>query len=189
MTTIRTRTLLAASCLAVGLAACSSATPEAEHRAAHDHTAHSHDGATIKLGAPVAFAHTVDGDFSVGTYTDIVVSVSENAGTGAMDLSASGTDDLDVLGSTASLTIGDLGADDPTAWRIAVRPNADGVHYLNLFAQVRGGAEDGLTRAHSIRIDLGGGSAAQTDNKVTVMDGQRVVVMEAEETIEQAEPN
>ena len=135
---------------------------------------------TVKPGAAVEFGHKVEGQFSVGQFSDIIVTaMGDNQ---ALNLSAQGTENLDV-GTITALSF-DEG--EAPSWRISVRPKTDGVHYLNLFGIAKSGERNlENARVQSIRIDLGGRSADLNEaQKPTVIESENgaVAVFEAEET-------
>lgn len=138
--------------------------------------------ATVKPGAAVQFGHKVEGQFSVGQYSDIIVTaIGDNQ---ALSLSAQGTENLEV-GSISALTF--IEGETPS-WRISVRPKTDGVHYLTLFGIAKSGIRDlENARVQSIRIDLGGdGPELNAAQKPTVVESENgaVAVFKAEETID-----
>ncbi|MGB3456335.1 MAG: hypothetical protein WBG08_00805 [Litorimonas sp.] len=171
------------------LAACS-ASPDAVSATDDAHAGHAHmEAHTVKPGAAVQFSYTIDGTLSVGAFTDVVVGMDHAYSGETVTVSASATEGLDVLSSSAEKRF-DTASAFAEPWRIAIRPSHDGVHYLTLTAVVDdpSGAPD--ARVQSIRIDLGG-KTIPTDpaGKPTLTgseDGQ-VAVLRASETIESAD--
>ncbi|MGJ8561388.1 MAG: hypothetical protein ACSHX3_14230 [Litorimonas sp.] len=141
--------------------------------------------ATVKPGAALEFSSRIDGDLVVGAYTDIEVTISPDYAAGTLQATATGTEGLDILSSNAQLSH-DM-ATGRAIWRVAVRPQDDGLHYLNIMATVSGLPTDEPTaRAFSIAIDPGTKSDARDDgNKATIVEegSENLAVFEAEETI------
>lgn len=141
--------------------------------------------ATVKPGAALEFSSQIDGDLIVGTYTDIEVTISPAYTAGMLQVTATGTEGLDILASNTQLSH-DM-ATGRAVWRLAVRPKDDGLHYLNIMATVSGLPTDEPTaRAFSIAVDPGTKSEARDDgNKPTIVetDSENLAVFDADETI------
>lgn len=141
---------------------------------------------TVKPGAALGFSHTVDGDLSVGSYSDVLIRIDEGYEAGRLTVLATGSASLDVLASSNRLSR-DLSAEAATPWRIAVRPGHDGLHYLTLQAEVTDGASGQTSaRVQSIRLDLGGKMRDELAGKPDIQQlGEEgaVAVLRADETI------
>jgi hypothetical protein len=141
--------------------------------------------ATVKPGAAVQFSSQIDGPLIVGAYTDIEIAISHAYEAGILQATATGTDGLDVLSSNAQLSH-DM-ATGRALWRVAVRPNDDGLHYLNIMATVTDlSGHEPTARAFSIAVDPGSKSEPRDDGMkpMIVQDGsENLAVLDAEETI------
>jgi hypothetical protein len=156
----------------------------------HDH-AHAADKSgvfkTVKPGAALQFSHQIDGVLSVGAYTDVVIQVADSYNSGSLSLSASGSEALDVLSSSAEMSRELAPGQAPTTLRVAVRPTHDGVHYLNVMGQVADAeAGSSMSRAYAVRLDLGGKTVDTVAGKPNIkMQGDKpVAAFQAVETIE-----
>ena len=143
--------------------------------------------ATIKPGAAIQLLSSqTDGSLSVGSYTDVVVTLSPDYVDGIMRAKATGSEGLEILGSSATLQH-DMSKGDVT-WRVTVRPADDGVHYLSLLTTVSGEGVTGQTaRTFSVKLDLGGNPERkdQKTSDIVVDDsGRPLVIMDADETID-----
>ena len=143
--------------------------------------------ATIKPGAAIRLLSSeTDGSLSVGSYTDVVITLSPDYADGVMRAQATGSEGLEILGSSANLEH-DMSEGDVT-WRVTVMPADDGVHYLSLLTTVSGEGVTGQTaRTFSIKLDLGGTSKRndQKPSDIVIDDnGRPLVIMDAEETVD-----
>jgi hypothetical protein len=141
--------------------------------------------ATVKPGAALQLSSQIEGELTVGAYTDIVITIAPSYETGLLQATATGTDGLDILASSAQLNH-DM-ATGRALWRVAVRPNDDGLHYLNIVATVSGlPSGEPTARAFSIAIDPGAKSEPRdtVTKPIIVEDGsENLAVFDAEETI------
>lgn len=173
--------------LAVGLGACAQQSTPADLTAeatsqTDKHTFH----ATVKPGAAVEFVHRTSGPLEVGEQGFVEFTVRDGYDGGTIVLAASESEGLSVFGASTSATM-DMSGDAPHIWRVNFSADAEGVQYLRVRADVS--PDEGLasTRAYAARIEVGDidAAAAQKTTPVQVTpQGERVVIMEAEETIE-----
>lgn len=184
MTPVSKSLWISAACAAFILSGCVGETHHEGVATAHKHTANT-PVATVKPGAALQFTSRVDGELVAGTYTDIVVTISPTYEDGLLQATATGTDGLDILSSHTQLSH-DM-ATGPAVWRIAVRPNDDGLHYLNIMATVSSlPSAEPTARAFSIAVDPGSKSKApdeSTKANIIQSGSENLAVFEAEETI------
>ena len=155
-------------------------------KGAHTHD-HHHDGQAHmehrhgKTSAPVQFGHKVEQAFTVGRFSDVIVTAQGDGV--SLSLSANATPGLEV----GSITELPQASGEAPSWRIAVRPTSEGVHYLNLFGVTDQRAKDlSDVRVQSIRIDLGGqGKEINASQKPIMIESETggVAVFKARETI------
>ena len=184
------KTIATAAAVLSFCTACAASEPamqtKAAAAAAHTDVKTGHHNATVKPGAALQFAHSVEGTLSVGAYSDVALTVIHDYDAGALTLEASGSDSLDILSSTARMSAPLSSSQAPVQWTVAVRPTHDGVHYLNLRGQVTDAAT-GLssTRVHAVRLDLGGKTVdvSSAKSEVVMQGDQPVAVFDAVETI------
>ncbi|MEL6687462.1 MAG: hypothetical protein AAFP97_07555 [Pseudomonadota bacterium] len=182
-------TLILAGVTAMSLAQAATAHDLKHSHNGHTHSHASHDGQANmadrhgKPSAPVQFNHDFQASFSVGRFTDVIVTAAGNDQQ-TFSMVANGTPDLEVGKVTAlPVTRGEA-----PRWQISVRPTTDGVHYLNVIGMTESG-DIGFTQARiqSIRIDLGGSSKSFNAAQKPVLAeraGRSVAVFQAKETIE-----
>ncbi len=142
--------------------------------------------ATIKPGAGVTFSHKLRAPVQAGESGVVDLTIEEAYATGILKLETSGTDGLNVFGSSVSAR--ESMADRQThSWSLNYQAEADGVYYLNVLATVESDNQPGSARAYAIRIEVGDISKAAPDDKVTpptqLPSGETAIIMEAEETI------
>lgn len=184
MTTLSKPFWLSASFATIILSGCVGETHQESANVAHKHTANT-PVATVKPGAALELSSRIDGALVAGTYTDIEVTISAAYDVGTLQATATGTDGLEVLSSLAHLSH-DM-ATGPVVWRLAVRPNDDGLHYLNIMATVSGlTSAEPTARAFSIAIDPGSKSQAvkeSTSAKILQSRSENLAIFEAQETM------
>jgi hypothetical protein len=141
--------------------------------------------ATIKPGAALEFSAKIDGTLRAGSYSDVEITITPGYNTGTLTAEATGTEGLDVLGSSDRLTH-DM-ASGAAVWRVTVRPSDDGLHYLNIMARVSElTSREPAARAFSFAIDPGTKSEPQdAANKAVIIQSgeQSLAILDAEETI------
>lgn len=142
---------------------------------------------TIKPGASVTFSHEAPGKLDVGDTGSVTLTVHEGYPSGTLHLQASGDTGLSVFGAEAS-TRRDMTDVTSHTWRIDFAAEADGVHYLNILARIEMAEGFQESRAYAVRVEVGDWQTAQAKVQAATAlemqaDGERAVIMEAEETI------
>lgn len=181
--TILGSSLLLTAC--AGSVTDSEMTSQTEAASSQTHNDHY---ATVKPGAAITLSSEIDGTLSVGTYTDIELTLTSGHSAGTLQATAKGTPGLDVLQSNSSLNH-DMST-GRAVWRVAVRPQNDGKHYLNIMAITFGGdVQDERARAFSIPLDLGGKTVSDSAEKLNLIEDEtgKLIIFEAEETISPSE--
>lgn len=141
---------------------------------------------TVKPGASVTVTHELSGKTEAGQNGSAKISLYEGYPGGAMIVKATGSEGLDVFGAGATSRF-DMASGTGHDFAVSYRAETDGVYYINLMATAE--PEGGKTeiRAHSIRVEIGDWQSAEASKPKPDMemlpDGQRAVIMEAEETI------
>lgn len=176
--------VLSLTCTAMIASGCAEGTSGVPTKVAHK-VAPEMTVATVKPGAALQFSSQMQGDLSVGAYTDIEITIDPSYQTGILQATATGTDGLEVLASGAQLHH-DM-ATGRAEWRVAVRPKDDGLHYLNIMATVSGlPSGEPTARAFSIAVDPGTKSEPRdgvTKPMIVQSGSENLAVFEAEETI------
>lgn len=142
--------------------------------------------ATVKPGAGVSFTHTVNGNESARSGV-VDLQVEEYYLAGSLMLEASGEDGLSVFGATRNQRV-DMASGVMHAWSVNYEAEQDGVYYLNVQATAEPEGQPMSMRSYSVRIEIGdfvpGAEKARNGDVTTTADGDLIIVMEAEETIE-----
>lgn len=142
---------------------------------------------TIKPGASVTFSVDEAETIMVGENGSVTLTVNEGYPSGVLHLKASGGNGLSVFGAERVARM-DMASGTSHQWRIDYSADADGVYLINILATAE---LDGFSemRAHSIRVKVGNWQTAKAEadaaRKTAILpDGERAVILPAEETIE-----
>ena len=143
---------------------------------------------TIKPGASVTFSMDEAKPIASGENGSVTLTVNEGYPSGVLHLKASGGAGLNVFGAER-VAQKDMASGTSHTWRIDYSADADGVYLINILATAE--PEPGFKemRAHSVRVKVGDWQTAaakvQAAQKTEMLpDGERAVILEAEETIE-----
>jgi len=178
--------LAISSVLIGGLAACAAATADEELAAtsvapapASKTIAHV---ATVKPGASVTMTSVLPKSMTSGSYQTVRLRFDESYVNGIMTVTVVPTAELSLFGSAGVRTF-NMAVPGSHVWDLDVKADADGVYFLNVFAEAQGEA-----RSFSVRLDMGTTTQKMFQNAVPadgeLTDGGKVRVMEAEEIIQ-----
>lgn len=142
---------------------------------------------TIKPGAGVIVDATTTDTLQAGENGATFVSIFEPYSEGTLLLTSTGSEGLSVFGAETTAQI-DMSLEGPHEVRLDYSADIDGVYYINMVATTIfiDGRED--SRAHAIRVEVGDwqntSEASRSSDTEVSPDGEAMVVMDAEETIE-----
>lgn len=141
---------------------------------------------TVKPGAGVIFTHTVQTE-EASRRGVVDLSVEEYYDSGTLTLEASGDEGLSVFGASRTAQV-DMASGAVHDWSISYEAEADGIYYINVQATAEPDSSPLSRRAYSVRLEIGdfvpGAEKGRTGNIETSANGDLIIVMEAEETIE-----
>lgn len=138
---------------------------------------------SIKVGAAVDVSHRQTGAVDPGSVGVVAFTMNEPYDSGTMAVVAAGSAGLELVPPSPSTTVA-LGAGASHQWDVSFRAAAAGSYYIDLSIKVTlpNGASE--MRSYSARVDVGAGGAAQKANvKTEIVNGEPVVVMDAQETV------
>lgn len=160
-------------------AAC--AAPES---AADAETKKTEPFSTVKPGAAVSFSHSLRAPVDPGGDGVLLLTIRETYDNGAMLLEAS-SEGLELAGASRSKTLS-MDAGDTHQWDLYFDASDGGVYYIDIVAIVDDGNGGGSTRSYSAAIQVGDDATVAKPSADVIRDaaGVPVVVMEAEETVE-----
>lgn len=166
------------------IAAASCAASENDSAASseqHQHPAHQ----TVKPGASVTFAHELRDAVDPGGSGVLELTIDEGYGAGELTLTAA-SGGLALAASSQSTTR-TLANGSRHSWDIFFDAPAGGVHYIDVTATVTD--ENGVTtsRAYSAAVKVGDGAGLAKPDSPVVFDaeGEPVMIMQAEESIDE----
>ena len=140
---------------------------------------------TAKPGASVSFSHTLRSSVAPGESGVLELTIDENYAGGSMEIIAA-SDGLDLAAASRSLSVSMAGADQHR-WDVYFDAPNGGVHYIDF--SVTATDENGVaaSRAYSAAVSVGDGAVlAKPDAPIVIdADGEPVVIMSADETIEE----
>ncbi|MEM1035690.1 MAG: hypothetical protein AAGI14_02895 [Pseudomonadota bacterium] len=141
---------------------------------------------TIKPGAGIVIESTLSDGVVAGGNGTATLSVLEPFSEGTLTLTSTGSEGLRVFGAETTARL-DMSLEGPHTVRLSYAADADGVYYINTIATTESnGIEE--SRAHAVRVEIGDWESAAEEQKSAQLevsaDGETVVIMEAEETIE-----
>lgn len=188
MTQFRSRPLTLCVLAALAVAACagreSSRTTPAPGGAAEKAAAIAVAGAG-KGSAAVDFTYRLQAPVKSGDSGAVTLSVRETYDDGVLILAMSSASGLEVFpsSSSASLPLGGQSAHDVVIYFKAL---ADGTHYLDIVATVEVGGAVITGKSYSIPVAIGDaatGAKALDPAVKNRPDGERVIILDADETI------
>lgn len=142
---------------------------------------------TIKPGAGVIINATTLDALQAGETGTALVSISEPFSEGTLVLTSSGSDGLTVFGAETTARL-DMSFEGPHEVRLDYAAGIDGIYFINMVATTISADGNEDSRAHAIRVEVGDWeTAAKSSQGVAVEmspDGESMIMMEAEETIE-----
>lgn len=177
--------------VAISLSACTAAShQEAAHTVDSHQGAHSHDTATskvhghvatVKPGASVSMVPTLPKTMVSGAYQTVQLKFDEGYGDGSLSVTIEPSEGLQLFGGASAKTF-DMTSPQGHVWDLDVKADADGVYFLNIFAEAKG-----QFRTFSVRLDMGQITQKMIDiampSNGELADGGKIRVLEAEETI------
>lgn len=143
--------------------------------------------ATVKVGAAVEFSHEVTAAAGPGATGTLTLKVTEGYTSGTLTLETYGDDALSVFGADTSKTL-DMSTGDVHEWSVSYIAQADGVYYANVRATAEPADGPTMSRAYAARLEIGDMAKAQKAEVPGLLetnaDGETLILMDAEETIE-----
>ena len=142
------------------------------------------DASPGKPAAPISFSYKLPGDvIAPGEVVSVEVKINADYASGQLTLTANADEGLSLMpGSEARNFQLDLQA--PLSWTISFKAEKEGVHYVNILAEVDGPA--GLeARSYAIAVPVGENAQRKSAAGVTVSrspEGEPIVQMDAIET-------
>ncbi len=139
---------------------------------------------TAKPGAALSFSHSLRAPVDPGGDGVLQLTIRENYTGGAMLLEAS-SQDLKLADTSRSKSLSMDGGDTHN-WDIYFDAGAGGVYYVDVTAAVDDGNGNFSSRSYSAAVQVGDEASFEKTSADVARDaeGAAVVVMEAEETIE-----
>jgi hypothetical protein len=141
------------------------------------------DFQSIKVGAAVDVSHQQTGAVDPGSVGVVTFTMNEPYDGGTMAVVAAGSAGLDLVPPSPSTTIA-IGAGASHQWDVSFRAATAGVYYIDLSIKVTSPTGATEMRSYSARVDVGaGGGAQKAGAKTGIVNGEPVVVMDAEESV------
>ncbi len=139
----------------------------------------------VEPGASVSFAHILRSPVAPGGNGVLELTVNENYAAGTMEIVAV-SDGLDLAAASRSMTVSMAGADEHR-WDVYFDAPNGGVHYIDFSVTATDENDVTASRAHSAAVNIGDGAVlAKPDAPIVIdADGEAVILMNAEETIEE----
>ncbi|MBL4855259.1 MAG: hypothetical protein JKY25_13610 [Robiginitomaculum sp.] len=142
--------------------------------------------ATIKQGADVSFSHNYDGNTDPGFVENFQIFIQEGYDAGTLDISMNASEGLTLTAN--SQTSFSMSGDAVRTLNISVSAQTPNKYYVNLQARANDGSGQVMLRSYGVAIYVGDPKLyPKVEQKFTVedtKDGGKIIVMEAEETIE-----
>ncbi len=164
-------------CVVVAAAAASCAAPET--------TTTAHPAPSGKPGASVSFSHALRAPVAPDGDGVLELTITEQYDAGTLQITAA-SDGLDLAAASRSTTLSMDGAAQHR-WDVYFNAPAGGVYYIDFVVTVEDANGAGATRSYSAAIQVGDNAARAKPDAPMALDaeGDPVVVMEAEETIDE----
>lgn len=153
--------------------------------AAGDKYGHSHAISHDKSGAAVSLSSKQSFAVAAGAIGEVVIEVQDGYRAGTLTLEANDGDVVQIYGATR-IHRADMASDNPHIWKLQFSASEDGVHYIPIIATAEPQDSMKTQRALAVRVDVGDIEAAKAQQNTamqTLPDGEKAVVMQAEETI------
>jgi len=177
--------LALSSVLVCGLAACAASADEEAELKTMTPVASSKTiapVATVKPGASVSMTSALPKSMTSGSFQTVQLRFDEAYADGTMTVKVVPTAGLNLFGSTGDRTF-NMAVPGTHVWDLDVKADADGVYFLNVFAEAQG-----EVRSFSVRLNMGVTTQKMFDNAMPadgdLVDGGKIRVLDAEETIE-----
>jgi len=141
---------------------------------------------TTKQGAAVSFTHNYDGRSEPGFVEDFQVFIQDEYDSGTLNISMTASEGLNL--SSGGPTSFSMDGDAARTINVSVSAQTPGKYYVNLQAKADAGNGQAMMRGYGIAINVGDPKLyPETKQNVTVedtKDGGKIVIMDAEETID-----
>lgn len=168
----------------LALASCSLEESKPQLDSAHSSADDTHYHATVKPGANVNFTTSLQEPLSPGDVGTLQITVTEGYKSGTMRLTATAGEGLELV-TTIDETIFDVSNTDTHTWEVFFDTESAGKFYINLHARIETPIGP-IARSYSAPIIVGTPAPkTQNTSSLSTTTGERVVTMEAVETIRQ----
>ena len=161
------------------LSACSASSQQSASLEA-THKSHT-EIATVKPGASVTIESVLPKSIASGSFQTVQLRFNEAYNDGTMSVTIEPSEGLRLFGGTSSKTF-DMTNPGQHVWDLDVKADADGVYFLNVFAEAQG-----QPRSFSVRLDMGEITQKMLEdampNNGKLANGGKIRVLDAEETI------
>ncbi len=185
MNILKTLSTVAGGLALTAISACSSQNVAEQQTAVKDPAAMV-ETATIKQGADVSFSHNYDGKTDPGFTENFQIFVQEEYAAGTLDISMNASEGL-TLTANEQASFSMVGEAVRTL-NISVSAPTPGKYYVNLQARADAGNGQAMMRSYGVAIYVGDPKlypkVKQNGVVVNTPEGGKIIVMEAEETIE-----
>ncbi|MEL6861903.1 MAG: hypothetical protein AAGL11_08695 [Pseudomonadota bacterium] len=143
---------------------------------------------TRKPVPAVSISHEMPDAVEAGETGTVTFTVNEGYPSGTLVLEAKGGEGLDVFGATAT-TSQDMASATTHTWQVNYSAAEDGIYRLYVSASANVDETVSDTRAYAVEVKVGNWASAQSkpaeQAKMEMQgDGEPVVILEAEETID-----
>jgi len=136
---------------------------------------------TVKPGASVTLNSVLPKSMTSGSFQTVQLRLTEAYSGGTMAVKVEPSAGLSLFGGASSKTF-DMAMPGEHVWNLDVKSEADGVYFLNVFAEAQG-----QPRAFSVRLDMGQTTQKMFDDVMPadgeLVDGGKIRALEADETI------
>ncbi len=143
--------------------------------------------ATVKPGAAIEIRGEADQKVAAGQNGQIKLKMIEGYDSGTVETVATASEGLEVFGAQVSTRFNASGA-AAHEWAVSYQAETDGVYYVHIHAAATPESGPALSRVQSFRVEIGDGGlgkSMKTNGDLSRSnDGEAVVVMEANETID-----
>lgn len=154
-----------------------------------DKTIYNSAGKYLKPGASMDYSHNLKSQLTAGEVVTFTLRLSEAYDQGQLNvyLESEGSIALFPASTQASF---DMSNGSGHKMDVSFTSNANGRHYINVQAMATDGAGNAQPRIFSIPVQVGPITAQKPDPNMKIMqNGERVIEMEAEETLEIVDKN
>ncbi|MEO1251296.1 MAG: hypothetical protein AAFW81_02985 [Pseudomonadota bacterium] len=182
----RASPFLLAAATALAAAACADVEEPSKTAHSDEKTSVAH-AQTVKPGAAVSITHRLRSEVAPGESGVLTLDIEERYDGGLLSLSATSKSGLEIFPTSASAEI-DMSIGDTHQWDVFFTAPSAGVYRIDVLVVAE--ASDGMKapRSYAANVTVGSGAAAKAAQKGAAQsidaDGEAIVVLPAEETIE-----